>query len=382
LDAVKIFPDDFVPNIEGHTYHPKWVKANPVEATKWKGFRDAAIAYKKGDVLVPPSMATKYGKALVAAGKSHMSVVDLGAVWTPPNSPGGTPPSGYHWLADFSSGTQDFSMFDTHDANLGSTVNDPIHGTTRGCTVVPKPSNSGVATWSNFMCRVVVSQNFGSSSSTGAITFLWEPGAYGNSWEQQGAHTWFRLIFLIPDGSNVNYPGFLNASSGDGVSSPWHIFKEFHKNDGASAPGPTSSKMELGQTAMINKVLGSQSPGTTTIWWSYATDQVQSPSNGVGGSTGPILGTPEPIVKNHWYDSLHYFEFQPNSTGYSEWWLDGIKRTQGNYGNIPQRSDTVVPGLSFQAGIYRDNAVGGTHGNETIYIALMASGPTRASVGA
>lgn len=92
------FRDEFVPNIEGSTYHPRWVKANPSEASKWQAFRDAAIAYKHGDTLAVPTMATKYGKALAAAGKEHMSVIDLGAApVTPPPPPPPPAPSAVTW---------------------------------------------------------------------------------------------------------------------------------------------------------------------------------------------------------------------------------------------------------------------------------------------
>ena len=82
-----IFPDEFVPDIQGSSYHPKWVRANPAEAGRWNTFRDQVLAYKAGDTLTPPSMATKYGKALVAAGKLHMSVTDIGSADWPPETP-------------------------------------------------------------------------------------------------------------------------------------------------------------------------------------------------------------------------------------------------------------------------------------------------------
>ena len=95
-----IFPKEFVPNIEGASYHPKWVAANKNgDAPKWAAFRDALLTYKAGDTLAVPTMATKYGKALVAAGKEHMSVTDLGSVYPgptpppPPPDPGATPPA-------------------------------------------------------------------------------------------------------------------------------------------------------------------------------------------------------------------------------------------------------------------------------------------------
>lgn len=96
------FPSSFVPNIEGASYHPKWESANKNgDAPKWRTFRDAVLAYSKGDPSVAvPVMATKYGKALVAAGEDYMSVLDLGASYPPveePPPPGGIPPLPASW---------------------------------------------------------------------------------------------------------------------------------------------------------------------------------------------------------------------------------------------------------------------------------------------
>lgn len=87
-----LFKDEFVPNIQtaNKTNYSQWKNSNPGEAAKWEKFRDALYTYKKGDALAPPSLATKYGKALVAAGKQHMSVIDLGAA--PINPPPPPPP--------------------------------------------------------------------------------------------------------------------------------------------------------------------------------------------------------------------------------------------------------------------------------------------------
>lgn len=80
-----IFKDEFVPNIQTHnrTSYAQWKQSNPGEAAKWEKYRDDLIAGKKP---VPPTMATKYGKALVAGGK--MSVTDVGTDWgIPPDPP-------------------------------------------------------------------------------------------------------------------------------------------------------------------------------------------------------------------------------------------------------------------------------------------------------
>ena len=93
--ALRIFPDEYVPNAEGADYHRRWVKANPAEAAKWATFRNALIATGNGAV---PVMATKYGKALVAAGKEHMSIsrfvgAMVPAFPLPPPAPPPEPPS-------------------------------------------------------------------------------------------------------------------------------------------------------------------------------------------------------------------------------------------------------------------------------------------------
>lgn len=89
--ALRIFPDEFVPNAEGTPYHGKWVRANPSEASKWAAFRDDVVARKQ---VVPPVMATKYGKALVAAGKEHMSISHFVGTVTPPFPAPVPPPAG------------------------------------------------------------------------------------------------------------------------------------------------------------------------------------------------------------------------------------------------------------------------------------------------
>ena len=85
----RIFPDEYVPNEQASSAHKKWEQANPNgDAPKWRTFRDKVLAYKAGDPAVSiPAMVTPHGKALVAAGKEHMSVIDLGAVYEPPPEP-------------------------------------------------------------------------------------------------------------------------------------------------------------------------------------------------------------------------------------------------------------------------------------------------------
>lgn len=89
--ALRIFPDEYVPNAEGAEYHRRWLKANPGEAARWAMFRDAVIATGSG---VVPVMSTKYGGALVAAGREHMSISRLVGAMKNPYPPPPPPPSG------------------------------------------------------------------------------------------------------------------------------------------------------------------------------------------------------------------------------------------------------------------------------------------------
>jgi hypothetical protein len=83
------FPDEFVPNVQASDAYKRWAKSSPGDRARWEGFRDAVIATGNG---VVPVMSTKLGKALVAAGKEHMSISSLVGSVTPPYPPPGTPP--------------------------------------------------------------------------------------------------------------------------------------------------------------------------------------------------------------------------------------------------------------------------------------------------
>ncbi len=102
----ELFGDEFVPNEEASTNHKKWEQANPRgDAPKWREFRDKVLAYKKGDSVPIPSMATPHGKALIAAGKQHMSVTDIGSAPPP------APPSGpiANRFVNFNTGVNDLA---------------------------------------------------------------------------------------------------------------------------------------------------------------------------------------------------------------------------------------------------------------------------------
>lgn len=95
-----LFSGEYVPNAEGVPYHGKWLAANKNgDAPKWESYRDALL---RGEEPAPPVMATRYGRALVAAGKQHMSITRLvGAVqnpYPPPDPPPPPPPGNVNAL--------------------------------------------------------------------------------------------------------------------------------------------------------------------------------------------------------------------------------------------------------------------------------------------
>lgn len=87
---LRIFPDEYLPNVEQAPYHSKWVGANRQEAARWAAFRDALLADLDSQPSLP-AMSTRYGRSLVAAGKQHMSISRFLAQIAP--SPGQPPPA-------------------------------------------------------------------------------------------------------------------------------------------------------------------------------------------------------------------------------------------------------------------------------------------------
>lgn len=67
MSDLDIFRYEYVPNRQGaNASYSQWRKSNPNEAAKWDAYRDALIA---GGNPVAPVLVTKFGKALIAAGK-------------------------------------------------------------------------------------------------------------------------------------------------------------------------------------------------------------------------------------------------------------------------------------------------------------------------
>lgn len=179
-----IFPDEFVPSIEGSSYYSKWVKANPGEAAKWSAFRDAAKAYSKDGSLTAPSMGTKYGKALVAAGKLHMSVIDLGAVYKPP--PTEPPP------------LELVELWHRYLVSDWSSSDEITAGSITNTTSIPQPSGSPTSNWIRYYLIDGTTADRCECANTGA-------GAVPHFFEGDNIlFRWWHRLEQLPIGSDWN----------------------------------------------------------------------------------------------------------------------------------------------------------------------------------
>lgn len=71
---LRIFPDEYLPNIQADASYEKWSRGKRSEIRTWENFRDAVLA---GWQPTPPTMPSDYGRALVAAGAMHMNIARL-----------------------------------------------------------------------------------------------------------------------------------------------------------------------------------------------------------------------------------------------------------------------------------------------------------------
>jgi hypothetical protein len=293
-------------------------------------------------------------------------------------------PSGYDWIGDFSTG--DFSQFDIAE-NTGSTVTDPTVGLTAGNVVLAKQVPG--YTLSSNLCRTLASDGLPTSGG-GAASTLWCHNYFTAAWLQNGVTTWFRNMFLLPDGTDANYPGVFTPRAGDGLGATWHIMMEWHLDDGAMAThggstAPGSFSMEIGwggyggPSLLLRPVGGFY--GATFLDYYYETDQVQTLMNGATRTPGPV-GTVQALKYNHWYDVLAKLTFSADpAVGHIDWYVDGNLRFSDFYPTLNQASDGVVPGCAYEGGIYRNTGLEPNSPNEFLYQGPMVAGPTRASVG-
>jgi hypothetical protein len=292
-------------------------------------------------------------------------------------------PTGYYWIGDFSTGN--FSQFDIAE-NTGNTVTDPDVGLTAGNVVLAKQVPG--YTLSSNLCRTLASDGLPTSGG-GAASTLWCHNYFTAAWLQNGATTWFRTMFLLPDNTDPNYPGHWIVRAGDGLGANWHIMMEWHIDDGAFAPhgGGTagSTVMEIGLGAyggpsLLLRPIGGFYQQTIGDYY-YETDQVQTINNSATRTPGPV-GNVQLLQYNHWYDVLVKMVFSPDpAIGHIDWYVNGHLRFSDFYPTLNSAADGFVPGCGFEGGLYRNTGLEPNSPNEFLYQGPMVAGPTRASVG-
>jgi hypothetical protein len=201
-------------------------------------------------------------------------------------------------------------------------------------------------------------------SSVGGDASFGTTGNLNESWITEGADSWQSCWMLIPDGTNVNYPGTWTHSV---ISSGWNTFFEYHE------PAIAPRSIHIG-------AWGSDPPV-----WQFAC---------AGGSTAAptdmwVRG--DTLVYNTWQHHVIHMHWSKNHAGYAEWWIDGaaqMSRTSipaydpegiGVANNFPTAWDLAgtFKAPYYQTGHYRGPSRPDV---DTTYIARVMVGPTRISV--
>lgn len=312
-----VFKDEFVPNEEASTGHKKWVTANKGEAAKWAAFRDAAIAHKKGDPAVaPPAMATAHGKALIAAGKEHMSVTDIGSdQGTPPPPP---PPTGtIRFLGDFETGN--LSQWD---------LKTDWQGPNGSFTVVPSGTSGVPSRNGSYMGRVDVRTGdgkFGPGTNVDMVgTTQWTP-LDRTHYDLVGDEWYYGFSIYLPSSTYNPYAGAFNYMA------------ELHGDTSGQAP------VKLNLNGATNR-------------WSTELHVLDVAPAGAWNPT--YLRDIGPVTFNAWTDFTWHVKWATGSTGIVEMWMNGnlvssftgptwgamsyVKRALGCY-----RQDSLPPFVLF-----------------------------------
>ncbi len=242
-----VFEDEFLPNIQtaNKTSYPQWKQSNPNEAKKWEAYRDACIAHQKGQPdPTPPTLQTKYGKALVAAGKQHVSVTDLGSVWDPPDPPppvGTTPNPYFQWKPT----TQNYQPLSTIFQTTAADSHVESWGGNNAAFYDTGVSDRGIILARDPAMRVSLVAggprtgfNYYSRQEMRTTDPPWYPGAGANYVKSsirnlhgtltfngpfaQGLTRWFAYDYFLPNnfnGDTFNWP-----------VSDWHTLLDLHGN--------------------------------------------------------------------------------------------------------------------------------------------------------
>lgn len=354
MDPLKLFPDDYVPNEQSSNNHKKWVQANPNESQKWAAYRDKVLAYKADDpVPVAPTLATPHGKALVAAGKLHVSVTDIGAVYNPPLPPDPEPPpqptGNPYFIPDYSSGLVG-SPFVTlfyngsgSGAGIGNgfvdlTQSGPISGTPDGrVSIVNDPAGSGQKVI-RFEIRdtdpvwpIDNSVQKSEARTSGMAT-------WNKSTVSAGDVRWFGLRMYMPYTATEKFEVAQNSND-------WNVYCDIHSTGNTISPVSLGPWGSLTNQKMYFRVDG----GTYNVSGTPNYEEVNCFD--LLNSSGGIVAA----NYNRWLNLVFGIRFAPDSTGWMEVWVDGVNVYPRKQRPTMWTSDQGT-GMYFKHGIYNSVA--------------------------
>lgn len=208
----------------------------------------------------------------------------------------------------------------------------------------------------------------GNSHALKAYTELGASAAYVEQndfqlpWEVIGANTWHRMRILLPSGTNPAFPGKFTVNKPGG----WNIFVEWHNRTDAASGWPNVPD------SYLSPYIGIHNNGKGTPRFVFRT---------AGGTPrNPVLKEfyhPSAYQPDRWYDMLvHFIVSDDPSVGFFEWYVDGRLIVSGHAPTGYRLADGSS-GALFEVGHYRAF----TTTPDTVYIASVMAGPTRASVG-
>ena len=320
---MSIFEDEFVPNIQtaNKTSYGQWKQSNPKEAAAWEQFRDKLYTYKAHDPIVVPSLATKYGRALVAAGKQHMSVTDIGAAdINQPPPPPPPPPTTAYFVEDWSTGRAESARWDLlYSYSNPGYFSTPISATPDGrVAVVPDPAGSGGKCLrleirdSDPVYPTITNADKSECETDGSKTW--------NGTFSFGTTRWFEWDIYLP------YTATEKFDWPRGGTQPFFALFGMHP---PSSSGWSAVHMEWNPYQFSST---GESPNYTNIWLNWHIE------GGTWTNGGPnpndhnyqLLQLVDPagarVLANHnrWIHFVWGARFAADNTGWFEAWVDGV----------------------------------------------------------
>lgn len=278
------FRDEFVPNVQGFNKlsYSSWKSSNPGEAQKWETYRDALIA---GQTPTAPALTTKFGKALVAAGKLMQQPA-------PPPPPPPPPPSS---ITEFSGDWHNATGPGYVDTTSGADYTFILDGT-------PGPR-----------AQIVTSPT--PRRGTYAVKFTCAAGQ--NRAEVADIHTTYKPGDEIWGAMSVYLdPTFPNVTS-------WFVFHQFFGETGGQSTGSPPFAFEINTSgAFVMMVRGGAKASAGT----------RAPRENGAYVADATLGM--------WHDFLFHARFAKDSTGLNEMW----HRVSG--GSFPSAPNASLTGIN------------------------------------